>query len=244
MILTLNSNENLTFEFDLYQLELLEKLAQKTDNWRVKKVLKPLYLPLLKKFLYKVQNSQFKKEGENVLKVATKALEEVDVFFWLEFGTLLGVIRDGKLIEHDTDLDVGIMLSDYSPKIEKALTKYGFVKVRRFEIDGGNYGIEESYKLNDVHFDIFYFTKKEDYMYCHLFPFNEKKKRIVRELYTWAIEFKQIEWQGCQVNVPADSHRRLTDTYGDYTVKIKDWYTPDAALNSKIIDKKITVIKD
>ena len=189
------------------------------------------------------QNKQFKKEGENVLKVASKALSEIDVFFWLEFGTLLGVIRDGKLIEHDTDIDVGIKLQDYSPKIEEALNKYGFVKTRKFEIDDGKYGIEESYELNGVSFDIFYFTVNESEMYCHLFPFDKNNNHIVRELYTKATKFKTIDWQGCEVNIPIDSHQRLTDTYGDYTIKIKDWYTPDAALNSKIIDKKVTIIK-
>ena len=49
--------------------------------------------------------------------------------------------------------------------------------------------------------------------------------------------------EGCKVNIPTDSHQRLTDTYGDYSIKIKDWYTPDVALNSKIIDKKVKIIK-
>lgn len=221
----------------------LKKIAEKTDHWKIKKILKPYYIPILRKVLFKIQNNQFKKEGENVLKVASRALNEIDVFFWLEFGTLLGVIRDGKLIEHDTDIDVGVMLKDYSWKIEETLTKHGFVKTRKFEIDGGDYGIEESYELNGVSFDIFYFTKKEDKMYCHLFPYDQNKNFVVRELYTWATEFKKIEWQGTSVNIPKDSHRRLTDTYGDYTIKIKDWYTPDAALNSQLIDKTVKMIK-
>jgi phosphorylcholine metabolism protein LicD len=224
-----------------FTLKTLEKISQLTENWKLKKLLKPLYMPILKKYKFRIQNNQFRKEGENILKIASRALNEVDVFFWLEFGTLLGVIRDGKLIEHDTDIDVGVMLEDYSPKIEETLKKYGFVKTRKFTIDNGDYGIEESYELNNVSFDIFYFTKTEKQMYCHLFPFDQNKNHLVRELYTTAVDFKSIEWQGVRVNIPSDSHQRLTDTYGDYTVKIKDWYTPDAALNSRLIDKKVKI---
>ena len=224
-------------------MSTLEKLGKLTDDWKIKKILKPFYLPVLKKYMVYAQNRQFKKEGKNVLNVASEALSKINIFFWLEFGTLLGVIRDGKLIEHDTDIDIGVKLQDYSPDIEKILISHGFIKTRKFEIDNGEYGIEESYQLNGVSLDIFYFTVKEDEMYCHLFPFDESKNHIVRELCTKANKFKTINWQGLEVNIPLDSHQRLTDTYGDYTVKIKDWYTPDAALNSKIIDKKVTIIK-
>tara|TARA_B110000305_G_scaffold108588_1_gene122199 strand:+ start:8315 stop:8992 length:678 start_codon:yes stop_codon:yes gene_type:complete len=220
----------------------LKNISKRTDGWKIKKVLKPLYLPVLHKLQYFFANRNFKKEGDNVLKTATLAFDEIGLFFWLEFGTLLGVVRDGKLIEHDTDIDVGVMLTDYSPEIEKALVKHGFVKTRKFEIDGGAYGIEESYELNGVSFDLFYFTKRDDEMYCHLFPEEVKGDYLVRELYTKAVDFKSIDWQGNKVNIPKDSDQRLRDTYGDYTIKIKDWYTPDAALNSKIIDKKVKMI--
>lgn len=222
-------------------MSFFDKIQKSTEGWKIKKVLKPLYLPFLLKLKFFFENKNFQKEGNTVLKKANLALKEARVFYWLEFGTLLGVVRDGKLIAHDTDIDVGVYLKDYSAKIEKSLLKYGFVKTRKFEIDGGKYGIEESYELNGVSFDIFYFTEYSEGLYCHLFPENEKGEMVVRELYTKVKEFKEINWQGNLVNIPKDADQRLRDTYGDYTIKIKEWYTPDDALNSKIINKEFII---
>jgi hypothetical protein len=74
-------------------------------------------------------------------------------------------------------------------------------------------------------------------MYCHLFPSAGKNKRLVRELFTSVNTFKTMEWQSLNVNIPADSAQRLTDTYGDFHIKRKDWNTPNQALNSELINK-------
>jgi len=51
--------------------------------------------------------------------VAVKNLREVkdvfdknDVNFWLDTGTLLGAVRDGKMIEWDHDMDLGLWYND------------------------------------------------------------------------------------------------------------------------------------
>ncbi len=45
---------------------------------------------------------------------ALKPLEELGQPFFLYAGALLGCIRDGKLIEHDDDIDIGIFLGECS----------------------------------------------------------------------------------------------------------------------------------
>lgn len=50
-----------------------------------------------------------------------KVMDEAKIPYWLEFGTLLGAIREGKIISWDRDGDVGIWLEDV-PKL-KALQK-------------------------------------------------------------------------------------------------------------------------
>ncbi len=222
---------------------LLKWLETTTEGWWLKEKLKPVYRPWIAKAQHKSQNKVFLREGDNVLGAATDVLKSIGVFHWLEFGTLLGVIRDGKLIAHDTDIDFGVFLEDQSPRIAAAFAEAGFNQVHRFEIEDGTYGLEESYEMNGVSVDLFYFTKTEDGMYCHLFPVIEKNRRQVRELFTHVNEFTQIEWQAVEVNIPADADRRLRDTYGDYEVPRKDWYTPTQALNSAIIDKAFKEIK-
>ncbi len=53
-----------------------------------------------------------------------EALAALEVPFWLDQGTLLGVIREGKLLESDHDIDLGMWEEDYrqiAPALEKKL---------------------------------------------------------------------------------------------------------------------------
>jgi len=221
-------------------MKILKTLESATDGWWMKERLKPHYMKVVKAWKYYVENKRFKNEGEGVLFIASKALSEIGVFHWLEFGTLLGVIRDGKLIAHDTDLDFGVWLKDSSDAIPEAMVKAGFKKVHRIEIDGGTYGLEESYEFNGVKVDLFFFTKTNTGMYCHLFPVVAKQKRAVREVFTSANEFKSISWQSTVVHVPKNPDQRLRDTYGEYWIPQKKWNTPNQALNSRLISKQYT----
>jgi len=224
-------------------MKAFDRLVQQMDSWWIKEKLKPFYLPILHKIKYRAANRSFLQEGESVLHAASKVLNEIKVFHWLEFGTLLGVVRDGKLISHDTDIDFGVFLEDQSENIQKAFEKAGFKLVHRLEIDNGNYGLEESYERDGVGVDLFYFTKTKRGMYCHLFPLERKNKRLVRELFTSVNEFRSINWQDLDIHIPKDAEQRLRDTYGDYQKPDKNWYTPTQALNSKIIEKRYKEIK-
>jgi phosphorylcholine metabolism protein LicD len=44
-----------------------------------------------------------------VLAAGADLLDGLGVHWWLSAGTALGVVRDGRLIPHDTDLDVGVL---------------------------------------------------------------------------------------------------------------------------------------
>jgi hypothetical protein len=65
----------------------------------------------------------------------------IDVKFWLDHGTLLGAVRDGRIIEWDSDVDLGTWY--YNTK--KILSAFGEFKKRRFtaglDCKRGNLGI-------------------------------------------------------------------------------------------------------
>lgn len=46
------------------------------------------------------------------LKFIIEQLEKHEINYWVDSGTLLGLVRDGKLIEGDSDIDVGIFDKD------------------------------------------------------------------------------------------------------------------------------------
>jgi len=61
--------------------------------------------------LYKqnFQNKDFINDAIEVLKNVTSILEEANIQYYLDFGTLLGAIRDNSFIPWDNDLDITIL---------------------------------------------------------------------------------------------------------------------------------------
>ena len=62
------------------------------------------------------------------LKVCKKVLDQHGIVFWLEAGTLLGVIREGDIIEDDNDGDISFWLKDgyRISKLKDKFNEYGF----------------------------------------------------------------------------------------------------------------------
>lgn len=221
------------------QMNPFEKLKHLTRHLPFKDSIRPLYMPLLNIVKSRYINKKFNSSGVEVLINASQLLDEIGVFHWLEFGTLLGVVRDGKLIKHDSDLDLGVFISDYNPKIKEAFVKAGFEYKHGFSI-ADNTAREETFMLENVSVDLFYFTQSDDTMHCHIFGLQKDKTRRIRQINTIYSGFKKIAFEGKEFNIPQDEIQRLIDTYGtDYTIPIKGWHTPNDALNSEIINKEV-----
>ena len=47
-------------------------------------------------------------------------LNKNKVDYWVCHGTLLGIIRDGKLIEWDNDIDIGVIKSEKNIDVSKS----------------------------------------------------------------------------------------------------------------------------
>ena len=54
------------------------------------------------------------------LKFIIEQFEKNEINYWIDSGTLLGLVRDGKLIEGDNDIDVGVWETEIN-KIENWL---------------------------------------------------------------------------------------------------------------------------
>ena len=62
--------------------------------------------------LSKLKSQYIDKNGLKVLKDISDLLEREKIQYWLDGGTLLGVVRDSKLINGDVDIDIGILIED------------------------------------------------------------------------------------------------------------------------------------
>eukprot|EP01135_Chromosphaera_perkinsii_P006219 Nk52_evm1s457 gene=Nk52_evmTU1s457 len=65
-----------------------------------------------------------------VLKDFTEGCEEIQVKYWIDFGTLLGAVRHKGIIPWDNDLDFGIMAKDYDSVMEMLKKKEYNVELR------------------------------------------------------------------------------------------------------------------
>ena len=55
------------------------------------------------------------------LKLLTDKFKEKNIFHWIDFGTLLSAYRDGKMFEHDYDVDVCVFKDDKKTAGQKSL---------------------------------------------------------------------------------------------------------------------------
>ena len=70
--------------------------------------------------------------------LAIKILNQKKIDYWICHGTLLGLVRDKKLIKWDNDIDIGVLKSSKNRRIIKTLfEKKGFKKQKKYFKDDG-----------------------------------------------------------------------------------------------------------
>ncbi|CAA6812461.1 MAG: LicD family protein [uncultured Sulfurovum sp.] len=218
------------------------------------KIFRFFYRKIFVKYKLYKQNKNFLKYAEETLIQVNHIFKELDIQYWLEYGTLLGAIRDKSFIKHDLDIDLGIFLDDYSEDMEIIFKRYGFKKIRNISIDNNTYGLEESYVYKDIVIDLFYFTLKDNKMYSHVFKNEEGKSwhktildnggLIVREMTFPYDGFTTINFLGKQYPVPKNADEHLKSFYGEkYMIKDTEWNPYTMAKNVKTLDNKIGVYK-
>ena len=177
---------------------------------------------------------QLKQNGIEIIENLNLAFEELNLSYWLAFGTLLGAVREKNIIPHDLDLDIAVWKHSYSDRVAKVLLKYGFVLKRTITIKD-NIGVEETYSYKGVNVDIFYFEKISDnQVKCHSFYIDKSLG------YTGTIKINgglfplevilpfeglmKYTFLGLQVYIPDKYEKQLICHYGeDYMNPNPDW---------------------
>lgn len=176
-------------------------------------------------------------------------LKNNNVDYWLDFGTLLGAVRDGDFIKHDYDMDLGILFENEEKQVilEKELQLNGLEKIREFHKNGKL--VEETYSLKGANIDLFYYVesdKQKNKIISYSF-YREEELKLEKdgEKFTtdsgWkGIEYtvdnegtKDFKFKGIVVKVPKDEIKYIKDNYGEnYAIPDPDW-SLDKAPNCK-----------
>lgn len=166
------------------------------------------------------------KNGLGDLGKFTNKLNSQGIITFADFGTLLGLVREGQLLKHDLDIDVGVFGkdNDTSMKVEECFLEEGYYKAREFEIN--NRIAEQSYKKKGTKIDIqYYFSDDNKDMFCYLF-YNQdaikkgywstviKKCPIINEVKTICVNKNEIY-------IPVNANEVLEYKYGP------NWDKPD-----------------
>lgn len=146
-----------------------------------------------------------------------KTLNEAQIPFFLVAGTLLGCIRNNGVLAHDKDLDIGIT-GDVSNKdiLEALRANTEFTCPLTYS--------EDSIYLDVSHgptgIDIFRHEQNERYIWCGF----DRHQGSMKWRFT-PFDFIQQTFFGLPFNIPDQSARYLTETYGD-------WEKPDTGFAS------------
>ena len=153
-------------------------------------------------------------------------LISINLPFFLTFGTLLGQHREGKFIEYDSDIDIGILFSNFRvssifEKIEASGKYDGFCFKGKLKES-----LELTYRhKNGTNIDLFLYYPVNDgadnYFYAATFwgICDSKKEGYCK----WGCHingFKTVEFMGNTYNVPSNTEEVLEEIYG------KNWRTP------------------
>lgn len=182
--------------------------------------IKRLLLPIshyLRNRTLKKMNRLFLQEANGVFTKIYECLGD-KICFWPEFGTLLGIYRDGEFMKHDFDFDFGAFSEDADAIIE-ILVKNGFVKSHEY-VGINNPSIREcTFEYKGISIDFFFFIKQRTYN-CFTFHPSEIHKDKSKSIYKikifqfppFTLEHKQFLNRAILVPIPIETH--LEYSYG------------------------------
>ena len=152
----------------------------------------------------------------NNLKDLSLCLNRSGVEYWLSCGTLLGVIRDGSLITHDTDVDICVNVDYLNGQLIRDIKGFGFNIIRHYGLISD--GFEIRLERFGEKLDIFFFYKKDTW-YHSVFHSNVKYDYVYKPFSLTKIEFDNFLYP-----IPDPADYVLEQQYGpNWRVVDKNW---------------------
>jgi len=211
------------------------------------KIVRMMYDNTFLRYKSRRRKENFKNYNSEILIKLHLAFQELDITYWLDFGTLLGAIREKNFISHDLDIDIGVLDTldnKLRDKIHLALIKYGFSKKYYFVYN--NRIREETYSYKGVSIDIFYYEKNNSLVTTYYFLPEKGKSRektisdrgglIPIEAKFPFTGVREDIFLGIKTFYPENTIEYIVARYGkNYKNKIIEWDNMTSPKNIKIL---------
>jgi len=142
------------------------------------------------------------------LKSIKQVLDKNDINFFIYFGTCLGIVRDGKLIHYDDDVDVGII---ENVSLDKKLKVYEDLMSEGFTVSAITK--DNAWAKRNVHASLDFWRVIPDGL-----EGGYKRIKIDTGMFT---KLATIEFNGDVYNMPSNTEEYLKLTYGNWRVPAK-----------------------
>ena len=193
------------------------------------------------------RSSLLRENFQEVLKIIYNSqLNKYDL--WLDFGTLLGFYRENDFINHDLDMDFGIIINDYDDFLEKEkyLIKKGFSRTKEFYYK--NRLVELSYSYKGLNVDFIVYRRKVDVIESDtiFFMTNALGKPTRYEVYNYSLPFSELEehdFKAVEIKVPNNAREYLSKLYGeDFEVPNTNYNWKENPIYKRVSSEEANVI--
>lgn len=156
------------------------------------------------------------------------------------FGTLLGLVREGRLIKHDTDID--FVINPEAKNIKSfytSLKSIGFIPERILLLNGRMLEFSMSYKIVGVDFFLVGHSADGDRT---IFVFDDRGE--VR-LHTYPQIDRMVDTKtvlGKSIRVPVNAAEHLDNEYGNWRIPNKNWDARRGPSFSGLLDRNRCVV--
>ena len=177
------------------------------------------------------RSNLLKENFEDILKAIYQSnLKSYDI--WLDFGTLLGYYRERDFINHDLDMDFGIIIPNYADflVVEKELLDKGFQRTKEFYFDKNL--VELSYNYKGLNVDFILYKKDSNKISSDtiFYMTNALGNPTRYEVYHYELPFNGVEecnFKNTIVKIPGNVEEYLSNLYGE------DFRVPNTNYNWK-----------
>lgn len=153
------------------------------------------------------------------LKRVNRILRERGLQPFLMSGVLLGYLREGQLLPHDKDLDIGLIGWEQQFEVAQSLKESGHYYIYWRGIRGDKTFVFDAYDLvNGITIDFFFFHPHED----HFLHGIDYKYGFTQNLRFSRFGLKEVDFLDDKFLIPDNAEQNLFENYGD-------WRTPQSS---------------